>query len=80
MTGRGEGERTEEPESKEAVHACDTSAAGSEFTVCGLAFDAYHSGDADHPVVMAEPGEVVTCEACRRTIDFMKTFKRYRQP
>lgn len=70
---------TKHPESKEAVHGRNTSAAGSEFTICGMAFDAW-PGDAEHPIVMAAPGETVNCEACRRTIKFMKTFKRWKQP
>ena len=62
------------------VHAHETCSLGGEFTVCGIAFDAFASGDVDEETVFAEPGEIVTCPDCQRTIDFMKTFKRYRQP
>lgn len=50
-----------------------------EFTVCGLAPEAFESGDADEPIVIAGTGELVTCPTCRRFIDFAKSnFKRYR--
>jgi hypothetical protein len=58
------------------VHADD----GNEYTVCGLAFDAYDSGDAAEPVVMAEEGQVYTCENCRRVIAWHRMFKRHKQP
>lgn len=67
-------------ETKGAVHGNNAVDMGGEFTVCGLSFDAHETGDADHPVVMAQSGQTVTCEACRKTIAFMKTFTRWKQP
>lgn len=64
---------------KPAIHAISLTV-GGEFTLCGIAFDAHDSGDADEPVVFANPGQAVDCEDCRRIIDYVKSFKRYRQP
>jgi hypothetical protein len=55
-------------------------AESGEFTLCGMAFDAYDSGDADEPIVMAQPRELVTCAECRAVIDYARRFKGYRQP
>ena len=46
--------------------------AGQEFTLCGVAMDAYESGDEDRPVVFAADGEVVTCEDCRSVIEHVR--------
>ena len=48
--------------------------AGGAFALCGLALDAYESGDAGEPVGMAEDGEVVTCPACRRVIEHVRAY------
>lgn len=40
-----------------------------EFTLCGLAFDAFDSGDCDSPIVFAQIGERVTCDYCIRVIE-----------
>lgn len=53
---------------------------GGEFTLCGMAFDAHESGDADEPVVFAHQGQIITCPDCRTIINYVKTFKHYRQP
>lgn len=53
---------------------------GGEFTLCGLACDAFESGDADKPVTFAAPGEIVTCKECRDVIYHVKTFRGYRAP
>lgn len=59
-------------------HAKGT-ASGGEYSLCGLAFDAHETGDADEPVEFAEAGELVTCVECRDVIDHVRaTFKRYR--
>ena len=47
-----------------------------EHSLCGMAFDAYDSGDADEPIVFAKPGEIVTCKHCRAHIDFVR--RKYR--
>jgi hypothetical protein len=46
--------------------------AAVEFVLCGFAFDAYDSGDADEPIIEAKPGETVTCPECRAVIDYMR--------
>lgn len=43
-----------------------------EHSLCGLAFDAFDSGDHEEPVVFAERGEKVTCETCREHIDWVR--------
>lgn len=40
----------------------------AEYTICGLAFDAYESGDADCDVRFAAGSETVTCMDCRRAV------------
>lgn len=65
---------------KPIVHGRDNACCGGEFTLCGFSYDAYETGDVDEPVVMASPGELVTCKDCRRQINEAKKFKRYRQP
>lgn len=50
----------------------------NEHSLCGMAFDAYESGDADGPIVFASAGQQVTCEECRRHIDFVRrTYRGY---
>lgn len=59
---------------------------GGEFTLCGDSFDAFETGDAEEPVLFAKPLEsgsgrksLVTCEACRIAIDFVRqNFSGYR--
>lgn len=51
-----------------------------EFTMCGIAFDAFMSGDVDEEIVFAKKGQIVDCEDCRRAIDHAKQFKGYLQP
>lgn len=57
---------------------CDTPAGGYEFTLCGVAFDAFDTGDAEEPVVFAQAGELITCKECRNVIDHARAFKNYR--
>lgn len=47
-----------------------------EIMLCGLAFDAYESGDVDEPVIEAKADELVTCPECRAVIDYIR--QRYR--
>ncbi len=50
-----------------------------EHSLCGMAFDAYSSGDAEEEIIFAKPGETVTCADCKRHIDFVrKHYKGYR--
>ena len=44
-----------------------------EHTLCGWAFDAFESGDADAPVVFAQPGETVTCLECLAVIRYVRS-------
>lgn len=45
---------------------------GTDYTLCGLAQDAFDTGDADEPVVVAQAGELVTCEYCHSVIDHVR--------
>lgn len=54
--------------------------AGGEYTACGVAFDAYNTGDAEEPILVAMPGQVATCVECRRVVDFYKAIRGYREP
>lgn len=51
-----------------------------EFTVCGLAYDAYESGDHDEPVLFAGDGEPVTCLMCREVVTEVRRIKLGRLP
>ena len=44
-----------------------------EHSLCGWAFDAYASGDADAPIVFAQPGETVTCPECLAVIRYIRS-------
>lgn len=39
-----------------------------EYSLCGLAIDAFESGDSEAPVVFATPQERVTCPLCLKVI------------
>jgi hypothetical protein len=41
----------------------------NEHTLCGLAFDAYESGDTDAEPEYAERGRPVTCDLCLQLIE-----------
>lgn len=50
-----------------------------EHSLCGLAPEAFDSGDHYEPVQFADPGEQVTCTMCREVIDHVRQhFRRYR--
>lgn len=49
--------------------------AGQEYSVCGLAIDAYESGDESEPVLFANAGEVVTCRLCREIVGEIRQMK-----
>jgi hypothetical protein len=50
-----------------------------EHSLCGMAFDAFDSGDAEEPIIFAKSGEVVTCQECRAELDFVRrAYCRYR--
>lgn len=50
-----------------------------EHSLCGMAFDAYDSGDSDEEIIFAGDGETVTCPQCRAHLDYIRShFRRYR--
>ena len=50
-----------------------------EHSLCGVAFDAYSSGDWPTEVVFAKAGETVTCPECCAHIDFVRSqYRHYR--
>lgn len=59
---------------------CMQSPNQAEFTLCGDAFDAFDSGDADEPIVMAKPGQTITCEDCRLIISEVKRVRQWVAP
>lgn len=51
-----------------------------EHSLCGLAPEAFESGDHDEPVVFAKPNQTVTCASCRLVIDHVRDcFKGYKE-
>jgi len=44
----------------------------AEFSLCGDAFDAFDSGDAEEPYVIAGPGQSITCPDCCRAVREVK--------
>jgi hypothetical protein len=50
-----------------------------EHSLCGMAPDAFDTGDSERPIVFAMPGELVTCPSCRAEMDHVRAnFRRYR--
>lgn len=48
---------------------------GEEFSLCGMSYDAFESGDADETIVFAEPGQKINCPDC---LEFLtKTYERF---
>lgn len=60
-------------------HGSDPSQ-GGEFTICGIAFDAFDSGDVDEPTRFASPGETITCPECRKVIAYFKSIRHWKEP
>lgn len=52
----------------------------AEFTLCGDAFDAFDSGDADEEHEVAPDGGVVTCGDCCEAIKDLKARKYKLKP
>ena len=61
------------------VHATGVAAAG-EFTLCGLAAEGEALEGGDSPPIFACPGEIVTCDECRRIIEHCRHFIQFREP
>lgn len=49
-----------------------------EYTACGMAFDAYESGDAEEQIIFAAPGETVTCVGSRKIIADAKMVRHWK--
>ena len=47
----------------------------SEYTLCGMAFDAYASGDSEEPISFACGNEAITCKHCRRAVTEIRKIK-----
>ena len=55
-------------------------AGDGEYTMCGLAFDAFDSGDHHEPIIFDDDGEPVTCDECRRIVIEVRKIKLGRMP
>lgn len=53
---------------------------GDDRTLCGIADEGVCMKDELGPPIYAKTGELITCDDCRRLIDYARKFKRYRQP
>lgn len=60
-----------------AIRRCVANPFLPEFSLCGQAFDAFDSGDADEPFEFAGEGSTVNCEDCIRVV---KEIKKLRNP
>jgi len=50
-----------------------------EHSLCGMAPEAFETGDSEEPIVFAGPDELVTCPTCRAAMDHIRrNFNRYR--
>ena len=52
----------------------------AEYTMCGLAFDAYDSGDHDEQITFAVGGKPVTCMDCRHMVLDVRKIRLGRMP
>lgn len=60
-----------------AVRRCADNPAAPEYSLCGQAYDAFDSGDADERFEFVEKGQTINCENCCRAI---REIKRIRNP
>lgn len=51
-----------------------------EYSLCGVAYDAFDTGDAESPVAIAKKGQTITCPDCRNVIAEVKSIKHWKQP
>lgn len=51
------------------IRVCASNPAQPDFTLCGDAFDAFDTGDAEEQHVEAKKGQTVTCQQCCLVID-----------
>jgi len=58
----------------EKTHA-QSPVGGGEYSICGIACDAYESGDVETEIRFAAEGEPVTCKECRRAVIQIRKIK-----
>ena len=59
---------------------CAQNSVNAEFTICGDAFDAFETGDADEEHECAGPGGVVNCPSCCAIIRDLRDMKYKLRP
>lgn len=59
---------------------CMPSIDGNDYTLCGVAYDAYDSGDSVLPVIPGKPGDRITCEKCLYIIRECKSVRNNKVP
>lgn len=62
------------------MRRCAQNPLQAEFSLCGNAFDAFDSGDADEPHEIANAGQVINCEDCCRAIREVKAMRNTLRP
>ena len=50
----------------------------AEYSLCGMAFDAYESGDAEDQIIFAQSGETITCIGCKKIIAEAKKVRHWK--
>ncbi|MCF6783361.1 hypothetical protein [Stutzerimonas stutzeri] len=63
-----------------AIRRCAQSPIQPEFSLCGDAFDAFDSGDAEEPHSIAGPGESITCPECCMAVREVKAIRNPLRP
>lgn len=52
---------------------------GEEFSLCGMSFDAFETGDSEAPIVFAKRTDYITCPNCIEYLDSVNArFKHLR--
>ena len=62
-----------------ANRRCAESPINAEFSLCGIAFDAYHE-DADAAYDVASPTDSITCPRCCQIISTVKAMRNRLRP
>lgn len=62
------------------MRKCAQSPIQAEFTLCGDAFDAYDSGDAEEQHQIVGAGQVVDCPQCCKVIQDIREMKYRLKP
>ena len=63
-----------------AIRRCAQHPIQAEFSLCGDAFDAFDSGDAEEPHEIAKPGQSITCPVCCRAVQEVKAMRNPLRP